>query len=99
MGCRSVVIFIGPGHLSEMLVGMRSSPPPPLSWFSRSLLLLPISPALPRTAVDREGNNLNDFKDFRTENGSNQGQNLALLGIRSPGAQVVRALFRESAIE
>ena len=31
-----------------------------------------------RSASEREGNNLNGFKGFRTENGSSQGHNLAL---------------------
>jgi len=30
------------------------------------------------TAAERKGNNVNGFKDFRTENGSSEGQNLAL---------------------
>ena len=32
------------------------------------------------TPAERVANNLNGFKDFRTENGSSQGQNLALTG-------------------
>jgi len=33
---------------------------------------------------ERGGNNLNGFKDIRTENGSRQGQNLALTGLCVP---------------
>ena len=32
------------------------------------------------SSVERRGNNLNSFKDFRTENGSRRGQNLAVTG-------------------
>jgi len=39
-----------------------------------------------RTAVERGGNNLNVFNDFRTENGSSQGQNLALTGLFVPSS-------------
>jgi len=35
----------------------------------------------PLTSVERGGNNLNGFRDFRTENGSSQGRNLALTGV------------------
>jgi len=33
------------------------------------------------TTVERVANNLNGFKVFRTENGSSQGQNLAMTGL------------------
>jgi len=39
-----------------------------------------------RTAVERGGNNVNGFKDCRTENGSSQGQNLALTGLFVPSS-------------
>ena len=35
---------------------------------------------------ERGGNNLNGFKNFRTENGSSQGQNLALTGLFVPSS-------------
>jgi len=38
------------------------------------------------TPAERVGNNLNGFKDFRTENGSSQGQNLAFTGLFAPGS-------------
>jgi len=37
-------------------------------------------------AGERGGNNLNGFEDFRTENGSSQGQNLALTGLFVPSS-------------
>ena len=36
------------------------------------------------TAAERGGNTLKGFKDVRTENGSSQGQNLALTGLLVP---------------
>jgi len=39
-----------------------------------------------RTASERRGINLNGFKDFRTDNGSSQGQNLALNGLFVPSS-------------
>ena len=39
-------------------------------------------------AVGRDGNNLKDVKDFRAENGSRQGQNLALTGLCVPSSLV-----------
>ena len=39
------------------------------------------------TAIERGGNTLNAFKHFRTENGSIQGQNLALTGLCVPMGQ------------
>ena len=48
----------------------------------------------PACATDREGNNFNGFKDFRTENGSSEGQNLAVTVLcvqNSLVARVVRA--------
>ena len=38
------------------------------------------------TPAERVGNNLNGFKDFRTENGPRQGQNLALTGLCVPSS-------------
>jgi len=35
---------------------------------------------------EREGNNLKVFKDFRTENGSSQGQNLAVTVLHVPSS-------------
>ena len=37
-----------------------------------------------KPASERDGNNLNGVKDFRTENGSSQRQNLALTGLCVP---------------
>ena len=37
-----------------------------------------------RAAAEQGGHNLNDIQDVRTENGSNQGQNLALTGFFVP---------------
>jgi len=37
-------------------------------------------------ASNREGNNLNGFRGFRTENGSSQGRNLALAGLFVPNS-------------
>jgi hypothetical protein len=36
------------------------------------------------TDSERNGDNLNGFKDMRTENGSSQGYNLALTGLYQP---------------
>jgi len=37
-------------------------------------------------AAEMGGNNLNGCQDFRTENGSGQGQNLALTGLFVPSS-------------
>ena len=38
------------------------------------------------SAGERRVDNFNGFKDFRTENGSSQGQNLALTGLFVPSS-------------
>jgi hypothetical protein len=39
-----------------------------------------------QAAVEPEGNNLNGLKDVRTENGSSEGQNLAVTGLGVPNS-------------
>ena len=39
-----------------------------------------------KKAAERGGSNLNYLKDFRIQNGSNQGQNLALAGLCVPNS-------------
>ena len=41
---------------------------------------------IPTSATERGGNNLTGFKDFHLENGSSQGQNLALSAVCVPGS-------------
>ena len=48
-------------------------------WTSGSRSCLP-------NAGERRGNNLNSCQDFRTENGSSQGQNLSLTGLFVPSS-------------
>jgi len=40
-----------------------------------------------RSTGQREGNTENDFKDIRTQNGSNQSQILALTGVFVPSSR------------
>ena len=47
---------------------------------------MPLLLLLVTTAAARGGNNSKGFKDFRTENGSRQGQNLALTGLYVPSS-------------
>jgi len=42
------------------------------------------------SACERGGNNYKGFKDFRTENGSSQGQNLAVTGVSVPDPRHLR---------
>ena len=53
-------------------------------WFRNKATLSLPNKRIAWAAVERGGNNLNSSKDFRTDNGSSQGQNLALTGLYVP---------------
>jgi len=87
MSCSSITGRAGHScdvHLPAMSC---SSCPTSLAWDRKS-------DRTSRSAAERGGNNFKYFKDFRTENCSNQGQNLALTGLVVPFRGLLPCLRR-----